>query len=190
MEAYNIKRNRDNIKQKFPPFSTTKSEQNPTLSSNQLIGASDFANHSQTSPVDMQLGETGEAALIRRIKKRDLHSFLKCPLCTGFFRDAHTINECLDTFCKSCIYKYFYEDQNRETCPKCNTHLGGRPLETIISDQTIQKIVDLLYPQFKEKDAQAIKTMYKAFQDTNPLPRDRNRNLIDYGIEDDDLIKE
>ena len=128
----------------------------------------------------------GEAALIRKIKKRDLHTFLKCPLCTGFFRDAHTINECLDTFCKSCIYKHFYEDQNRESCPKCGTHLGGRPLETIISDQTIQKIVDLLYPQFKQKDAEAIKAMYKAFAETNPLPKDGN--LIDYGVEDADLI--
>ena len=132
-----------------------------------------------------QLGTTGEAAYIRRIKKRDLHSFLKCPLCTGFFRDAHTINECLDTFCKSCIYKYFYEDQNRESCPKCNTHLGGRPVETIISDQTIQKIVDLLYPQFKKKDEQAIKIMYQTFAETNPLPRDRD--LIDYGLEEFDL---
>ena len=95
------------------------------------------------------LGSSGEAALIRKIKKKDLHQWLKCPLCEGFFRDAHTINECLDTFCKSCIYKYFYEDSNRETCPKCGTHLGGKPAETIISDQTIQKIVDLLYPQFK-----------------------------------------
>ena len=106
---------------------------------------------------EAMLGSSGEAALIRKIKKKDLHQWLKCPLCEGFFRDAHTINECLDTFCKSCIYKYFYEDSNRETCPKCGTHLGGKPAETIISDQTIQKIVDLLYPQFKQKDAEAIK---------------------------------
>ena len=33
-------------------------------------------------------------------------------------------------------------------------------METIISDQTIQKIVDLLYPQFKKKDEEAIKLMY------------------------------
>ena len=127
MEAYNSKRNRDQSKLKFAEDNDSgQPEDNPF--------------HCE------QLGSEGEAALIRKIKKRDLHSFLKCPLCTGFFRDAHTINECLDTFCKSCIYKYFYEDQNRETCPKCNTHLGGRPLETIISDQTIQKIVDILYP--------------------------------------------
>ena len=162
MEAYNIKRNRTANK--------------AASQEDQLASQEEGLKHPS---------EQAEAALIRRIKKKDLHSFLKCPLCTGFFRDAHTINECLDTFCKSCIYKYFYEDQNRESCPKCNTHLGGRPLETIISDQTIQKIVDLLYPQFKEKDAEAIKTMYKAFADTKPLPRDGN--LIDYGVEDSDI---
>ena len=144
MEAYNIKRNRS-----AKPGVGGPIEEEP--------------QHSQVDAGKNTLEEglqAQETTLIRRIKKRDLHSFLKCPLCTGFFRDAHTINECLDTFCKSCIYKFFYEDQNRESCPKCNTHLGGRPLETIISDQTIQKIVDLLYPQFKQKDAEAIKAMY------------------------------
>ena len=63
--------------------------------------------------------------------------------------------------------------------------MGGRPVETIISDQTIQKIVDLLYPQFKKKDEQAIKIMYQTFAETNPLPRDRD--LIDYGLEEFDL---
>ena len=91
MEAYNIKRNRS----AKPGVSA---EEDP-----------------QSQPADKPPAEEGgntqqETQLIRRIKKRDLHSFLKCPLCTGFFRDAHTINECLDTFCKSCIYKFFYED--------------------------------------------------------------------------------
>ena len=84
--------------------------------------------------------------MIKSIRKSDLNPFLKCSLCGGFFRDAHTINECLDTFCKSCIFKYFLEDGNRETCPKCDTHLGGRPLSKIIADQTLQNIVDILYP--------------------------------------------
>ena len=38
------------------------------------------------------------------------------------------------------------------------------------------------------KDAEAIKMMYKAFSDTNPLPKDGN--LIDYGVEEVDLIHE
>ena len=90
MEAYNIKKNKNIGNKQDSPDPTAKGAQ-PALQ-------------------DTQLGASGEAALIRRIKKKDLHQFLKCPLCTGFFRDAHTINECLDTFCKSCIYKYFYED--------------------------------------------------------------------------------
>ena len=77
---------------------------------------------------------------------------MKCTICTGFFRDAHTINECLCSFCKACIYKYFYADPKRETCPKCNTLLGGKPLRCVIADTSLQKIVDLLYPQFKQKD--------------------------------------
>ena len=122
-----------------------------------------------------------QAKLIKNIRKSDLHVFLKCPLCTGFYRDAHTINECLDTFCKSCIFKHFCEDSNRESCPKCGTHLGGRPLESIIADQTIQNIVDMLYPQFQLADQEAIRVMYELFQQAGtPLPKDPN--LIDYGF--------
>ena len=130
-----------------------------------------------------------QSKLIKKIKKSDLHPFLKCSLCTGFYRDAHTINECLDTFCKSCIYKYFCEDTNRETCPKCHTHLGGRPLQKIIADQTIQNIVDILYPQFRKADQEAIRVMYELFQQAGtPLPKDPN--LIDYGFKFDDNFEE
>ena len=52
----------------------------------------------------------------------------------------------MDTFCKNCIYQYFMKDATREACPKCEIHLGGRPLENLIADQTIQQIVDMLYP--------------------------------------------
>ena len=42
-----------------------------------------------------------------------------------------------------------------------------------------------MYPQFRKKDELAIKAMYQAFADTNPLPKDRS--LIDYGFEDFDI---
>ena len=58
---------------------------------------------------------------------------------------------------------HFLEDTNRESCPKCNVHLGGRPLETIIADATIQNIVDMLYPQFQKADQEAIRVMYELF---------------------------
>jgi len=55
---------------------------------------------------------------------------------------------------------YFLKDSTREACPKCEIHLGGRPLENIIADQTIQQIVDMLYPQFQQADQEAIRVMY------------------------------
>ena len=88
--------------------------------------------------------------------------FLKCPLCLGFFRDAHTINECMCSFCKKCIFEYFQLNPKNDKCPSCkeNVSLGGKPLKNVVSDQTLQKIVDLLYPQFKEQDLKTIQTMY------------------------------
>ena len=86
---------------------------------------------------------------VKKVKKKELDPLLKCPLCVGFFRDAHTINECLCSFCKACIYKYFHASTKRENCPTCDAQLGGKPLKNVVADTTLQKIVDLLYPQFK-----------------------------------------
>ena len=76
-------------------------------------------------------------AYVKQIKKKELDDLLKCPLCNGFFRDAHTINECLCSFCKSCIYKYYWADAKRESCPKCEAKLGGKPLKSVIADASL-----------------------------------------------------
>ena len=39
--------------------------------------------------------------------KADMLQYLTCFLCKGVYRDAHTINECMCTFCKGCIYTFF-----------------------------------------------------------------------------------
>ena len=38
------------------------------------------------------------------INKTELLDLLKCPLCKGYYRTPYTINECMHTFCKSCIF--------------------------------------------------------------------------------------
>lgn len=78
--------------------------------------------------------------------------YLTCWLCKGVYRDAHTINECMCTFCKGCIYHFFTEIPTRNKCPSCQAELGGKPLETIVKDTTLQNIVDWLIPDFKERD--------------------------------------
>jgi len=84
--------------------------------------------------------------------KGDMLQYLTCYLCKGVYRDAHTINECMCTYCKGCIYHYFTEIPTRAKCPCCQAELGGKPLETIVKDTTLQNIVDWLIPDFKERD--------------------------------------
>lgn len=54
--------------------------------------------------------------------------------------------------CKGCIYRYFAEQPNRNKCPQCATELGGKPIEALVRDMTLQNIVDWLIPDFKERD--------------------------------------
>lgn len=84
--------------------------------------------------------------------KADMLEYLTCWLCKGMYRDAHTINECMCTFCKGCIYKFFLENPNRNKCPQCKCELGGKPLDAIVKDITLQNIADWLIPDFKQRD--------------------------------------
>lgn len=80
------------------------------------------------------------------VKLSELNEFISCPVCGGYLIDATTINECLHTFCKSCIVKHIKSDNN--DCPKCNTIIHEhRPLDYIVQDRSKQDIVYKLVPQ-------------------------------------------
>ena len=111
--------------------------------------------------------------LLNSIDKNDLDPYFTWNLCKGFFRDAHTIIECGDTFCKSWIWFYFSE-KTAIACPDWGENLGGRPLDHVIPDPSMQKIVDILYPEFSRLDVIAINEMYKAFEEEGGLPVDRD----------------
>jgi E3 ubiquitin-protein ligase DRIP len=89
------------------------------------------------------------------IDKNKLVAYLKCPLCEGIFRTPFTINECMHTFCKSCIFKFFYMNPLKDACPICDTKLGGKPLDTLIFDNSISVLVEILFPEFEELDKEA-----------------------------------
>jgi hypothetical protein len=103
--------------------------------------------------VDNHINELYESVI--NIDKEKLVSYLLCQLCNGIFRNPYTINECMHTFCKSCIFKYFYRNQTHDSCPVCFTKLGGRPLETLIFDHSISVLVETLFPEFNELDNEA-----------------------------------
>lgn len=80
------------------------------------------------------------------IKLSDLNDFISCPVCHGYLIEATTVNECLHTFCRSCIVSYIKDDHN--DCPKCNTIIHERrPLDYIVHDRNKQDIVYKLVPQ-------------------------------------------
>jgi hypothetical protein len=89
------------------------------------------------------------------IDREKLVSYLTCFLCKGIFRTPYTINECMHIFCKSCIFKHFYRNQTNDSCPECGMKLGGRPLETLIFDSSINVLVETLFPEFNELDREA-----------------------------------
>jgi hypothetical protein len=103
---------------------------------------------------DTKLKELYESVI--KIEKKELINYLKCPLCKGILRTPYTINECMHTFCKSCIFKYFYGTQTKDYCPVCELKLGGKPMETLIFDNSIAVIIEILFPEFEILDKEAI----------------------------------
>jgi len=103
-------------------------------------------------------------------KTRILNQYLVCSLCMGYYRDAMTIKECLHTFCKSCIYKYFVDCGS--ACPHCEVRLGTNPYELIKYDRQIQAIVDKIFPELEVKDAEAEREFYKVrgIEPQEPVP--------------------
>ncbi|KAJ0396197.1 hypothetical protein P43SY_001904 [Pythium insidiosum] len=94
------------------------------------------------------------------IQLSELTEYLGCVLCHGMLRDAHTIPECLHSFCKSCIYRHFLVQGSR-SCPKCFISLKPRPHTLLISDQKLQDVVDRIFPEFKADDERLEEEFYR-----------------------------
>jgi hypothetical protein len=113
----------------------------------------------------------------------NITTHLTCQLCNGYYRDAHTIVDCLHTFCRSCLILYFdkqkrtgltpYEKKRGYTkkmsCPTCQLEIGPHPFKALTSistiqilpDRTLQEVVDKLFPRFKVKEVDEEKKFYK-----------------------------
>ncbi len=87
-----------------------------------------------------------------KIDKEKLVSYLKCEICKGIFRNPMTINECMHTFCKTCIFKHFCSNITTDYCPTCKIKLGGKPMDTLIFDHSIASLIEILFPEFETID--------------------------------------
>lgn len=73
-----------------------------------------------------------------------------CSLCKGYLRCAHTISECLHSFCKSCLFRAYSRGLTK--CPSCHVNLGPDPSSVTIFDRTLQEVIDKLLPELNETD--------------------------------------
>lgn len=118
------------------------------------------------------------------IKICDLNPHVVCSLCAGYFVDATTITECLHTFCKSCIVKYFQTSKN---CPMCNLQIHEtQPLFNLRLDRTMQDIVAKLVPGIVEDEENRRREFYesrgmavmKPSQDENENEKPTTENVV------------
>ena len=57
------------------------------------------------------------------MKTQEITNILKCNICKGLFRFAHTIIDCGHTFCQLCIFTYIKTFKGRNPtvkCPQCH----------------------------------------------------------------------
>jgi hypothetical protein len=102
-----------------------------------------------------------------------INEHLTCQLCSGYLIDAWTINECLHSFCRPCIFSYFNDNDENTTCPVCSTvpH-PANPLLGLTKDCWLQQIVYKLVPSlFKREMCQR-----RIYYDLNP---DKKLKLIE-----------
>ncbi|KAK1733814.1 polycomb group RING finger protein [Skeletonema marinoi] len=107
----------------------------------------------------------------------NLTSHLTCELCGGYYRDCHTIVDCLHSFCRSCLILFFEKkglvgkNKNvtpRLSCPTCDIEVGPHPFRRhtsistvqIIPDRTLQEVIDKMFPRFKVQEVEDEKKFY------------------------------
>jgi len=83
-----------------------------------------------------------------------LVKLLTCIICQGIYRNPYTINECMDTFCKKCIFKIIYENPKKVNCPLCNLELNSKIQENIKPDNQLEYLINNFFPQFEMIDKQ------------------------------------
>lgn len=108
-----------------------------------------------------------ETKPIEQIKYvKDINDFISCHLCKGYLIDATTIIECLHSFCRTCILKYFDDVTNPKfrSCPKCDTQVHKtKPRLNIRSDPTLQDIVYKLIPNLYKYEMSRRREFYHRF---------------------------
>jgi len=123
----------------------------------EYIGRGFPSTHHLDMSVQLTRPTSKTAMLVRQ--RRAMLEQLSCGLCMGYLIDATTIDECMDSFCKSCIVVHL---RNHNNCPKCGTLIHKtNPLSAIRSDKVLQDIVYKLIPGLYDNEMKRRREFYR-----------------------------
>lgn len=108
---------------------------------------------------------TSKTALLVR-QRRAMLEQLSCSICKGYLIDATTIDECMDSFCRSCIALHFRSNNH---CPTCGTIIQNRnPFSAIKPDKVLQEIVYKLVPGLYDLEMKQRRDFYRGLYNAQP----------------------
>jgi hypothetical protein len=90
---------------------------------------------------------------------RNIHDFMVCSLCSGYYQEPWTITECQHTYCKTCLFYAVacgcYE------CPECNVYVGKDVKKFAVLDFSIQALLDrIIFPNLVKEEEQQERIFY------------------------------
>eukprot|EP00111_Clytia_hemisphaerica_P008379 TCONS_00024461-protein len=97
------------------------------------------------------------------LSPRSLHSELMCPICLDMLTTTMTTKECLHRFCHDCIITALRAG-NKE-CPTCRKKLISK--RSLRRDPNFDSLIEKIYPNRDEYDAQQEQVLEKLNQHTN-----------------------
>lgn len=101
---------------------------------------------------------TSKTALLVR-QRRAMLEQLSCSICKGYLIDATTLDECMDSFCKSCIVIHL---SSNNQCPKCGVAIQHRnPFDAMRPDRVLQEIVYKLVPGLYDNEMRRRREFYR-----------------------------
>jgi hypothetical protein len=80
---------------------------------------------------------------------------LRCKLCNGMLRFAHSLVECGHSFCQYCIFSYLnaFKGRNPEVkCPECHASVDSALHRSVIRDSFKQNLADILDPSYAARE--------------------------------------
>jgi len=91
---------------------------------------------------------------------------LKCTLCEGLLRFAHTLVECGHTFCQQCIFTYIHSFKGKKPevkCPQCHVPVDTPFSRSVMRDIFKQKLVDSLEPSYGDMEKLLVERIGQLF---------------------------